>query len=103
MRRARPFVRTSVIRMHAASPFPIAQPQDADGLLRPAVDGMRRAMLAAHRAGIGRVIVTSPTVAVAGAQRLRNGKSYTGADGTRPGRRGRKPYTQAGRLAEKAR
>src|SRR5690606_38624247 len=48
--------------IHTASPFPIAQPRDADTLIRPAVDGTRRALLAARAAGIERVVMTSSTV-----------------------------------------
>lgn len=50
--------------MHVASPFPIAQPADAEDLIRPAVDGTLRALRAAQAAGVTRVILTSSTVAV---------------------------------------
>lgn len=50
--------------VHTASPFPIAQPKDADDLIRPAVDGTLRALRAAQAAGVGRVILTSSVVAV---------------------------------------
>lgn len=51
--------------VHTASPFPIAQPKNADDLIRPAVEGTRRALHAARYAGIARVILTSSSVAVA--------------------------------------
>jgi dihydroflavonol-4-reductase len=53
---------TAVI--HTASPFPIAQPKDEQVLIRPAVEGTRRVLMAAKAAGITRVILTSSTVAI---------------------------------------
>ena len=50
--------------IHTASPFPIAQPKDENQLVRPAVEGTRRVLKAAHAASIGRVVLTSSTVAV---------------------------------------
>jgi dihydroflavonol-4-reductase len=56
--------------MHVASPFPIAQPENPDDLIRPAVDGTLRALRAAQTAGVDRVILTSSTIAV-----INSGKS----------------------------
>lgn len=50
--------------VHTASPFPIAQPADANLLIRPAVEGTRRVLTAAAKAGVTRVVLTSSTVAV---------------------------------------
>ncbi|MBF9057832.1 NAD-dependent epimerase/dehydratase family protein [Rhodobacterales bacterium HKCCSP123] len=50
--------------LHTASPFPIVQPRDAQALIRPAVDGSRRAIAAARDAGVSRVILTSSIAAV---------------------------------------
>lgn len=50
--------------VHTASPFPIVQPKDAQDLIRPAVEGTRRVLLAAAKAGVARVVLTSSTVAV---------------------------------------
>ncbi len=50
--------------IHTASPFPIAQPKDEQVLIRPAVDGTRRVLLAAGVAGITRVILTSSDAAI---------------------------------------
>jgi dihydroflavonol-4-reductase len=49
---------------HVASPFPVAQPENAEDLIRPAVDGTLRALRAAQTAGVDRVILTSSTIAV---------------------------------------
>ncbi len=50
--------------VHTASPFPIAQPKNADDLIRPAVDGTLRALRAARDAGVGRVVLTSSIAAI---------------------------------------
>jgi len=50
--------------IHTASPFPLAQPRDAQALIRPAVDGALRALRAADAAGVARVILTSSTEAI---------------------------------------
>ena len=54
------------VLMHTASPFPLTQPKHEDDLIRPAVDGALRALRAAHKAGITRVVFTSSTVAISG-------------------------------------
>jgi dihydroflavonol-4-reductase len=50
--------------VHTASPFPIAQPRNADELIRPAVDGTLRALRAARDAGLTRIVLTSSMEAV---------------------------------------
>lgn len=50
--------------MHMASPFVINMPKDEMELIRPAVQGTRRALMAAARAGVKRVVLTSSIVAV---------------------------------------
>ncbi len=50
--------------VHTASPFPLAQPKNADELIRPAVDGTLRALRAAHAAGVKRVVLTSSAIAI---------------------------------------
>lgn len=52
------------VLMHTASPFPREQPEDRDELIRPAVDGTRRALDAARAAGVNRVVLTSSVAAV---------------------------------------
>ena len=51
--------------LHMASPFPSEVPRERDDLVRPAVDGTRRVMAAASKAGARRVVVTSSVAAVA--------------------------------------
>lgn len=50
--------------VHTASPFPIAQPKDPGALIRPAVEGTERVLLAAASAGVTRIVLTSSTVAI---------------------------------------
>ncbi len=50
--------------IHAASPFPMSQPDEPQMLIRPAVDGTLRALRAARAAGVGRVVMTSSSVAI---------------------------------------
>ena len=52
------------VLMHTASPFPQDEPDDPQELIRPAVDGTMRAMRAAHKAGVSRVILTSSCAAI---------------------------------------
>lgn len=52
------------VLVHTASPFPIAQPDNEDELIRPAVDGTLRALRAAHTNGVNRVILTSSAAAI---------------------------------------
>jgi len=54
--------------LHTASPFPLVQPKSEDDLIRPAVDGTRRALKAAHAAGVKRVVLTSSIVSIYGGQ-----------------------------------
>ncbi len=52
--------------LHVASPFVIAEPKDENEIIKPAVDGSLRALNAAKKAGIKKVVLTSSTVAMAG-------------------------------------
>ena len=65
--------------LHTASPFVTTMPADKTELIRPAVDGTDRAVRAALKAGAGRIVMTSSTVAItAGRGRDRPGR--LGAD-----------------------
>ncbi|MFB7721335.1 NAD-dependent epimerase/dehydratase family protein [Nocardia sp. NPDC056100] len=50
--------------LHTASPFPPAEPEHEDELVRPAVDGALRVLRAAAAAGVQRVVLTSSVAAV---------------------------------------
>ena len=44
--------------LHVASPFVVKVPKDEDELIKPAVDGTLRALKAAKKAGVKRVVLT---------------------------------------------
>lgn len=50
--------------LHVASPFPPAQPKNADELIGPARDGTLRVLKAARAAGVQRVVMTSSFAAI---------------------------------------
>ena len=52
--------------LHVASPFVVKEPKDENELIKPAVDGTLRALNAAKKAGVKRVVVTSSAVAMFG-------------------------------------
>ena len=66
--------------VHTASPFPVHEPKDPDDLIRPAVEGTVRALHAARAEGVGRVIMTSSTMAVLGAPLPPGRDHYVDAD-----------------------
>jgi len=88
--------------LHVASPFPIAQPENRDEVIRPAREGTVRVLRAAARAGAERVVVTSSTVAVMYTAQHVPGHTYTEADWTDPERRDITPYIASKTLAERA-
>lgn len=91
------------VLLHTASPFPIASPKDENDLIRPAVEGTLRALRAAHKAGVKRVVLTSSVAAVYGND-LPAGKTAFDetffTDINHPV--GRIPYTKSKTLAERA-
>jgi len=50
--------------IHVASPFVLAEPKDENELIAPAVEGTRRVVRAAQRAGVSRLVLTSSIVAM---------------------------------------
>ena len=50
--------------MHVASPFIIANPKNPEEILLPAIDGTLRALRAAKKAGVRRVVLTSSIVSM---------------------------------------
>ena len=89
------------VLVHMASPFPIAQPKDEDELIRPAVDGTRRALRAASANGVDRVILTSSAVAITGGPERPHG-SFDETDWTDVDHPGLTPYQKSKTLAERA-
>lgn len=52
--------------LHVASPFMSKEPKDENEIIKPAVDGTLRALKAAKKAGIKRVVLTSSMVSMLG-------------------------------------
>ncbi|MFT7148227.1 MAG: dihydroflavonol-4-reductase, partial [Nonlabens sp.] len=52
--------------LHVASPFIMKAPKDENELIKPAVEGTQRALNAAKRAGVKRIVITSSIVAMLG-------------------------------------
>ena len=88
--------------LHTASPFPIASPRDPDDLIRPAVEGTRRALTAAAEAGVRRVIVTSSVAAILGGGDRAHTAPFTASDWTDPDNPRTSAYERSKTLAERA-
>lgn len=88
--------------LHTASPFPMTQPDDADDVIRPAVEGTRRVLAAATRAGVKRVVITSSTVAILYGSGVGNDHVYSEADFSDETRSELTPYIRSKTMAEKA-
>ncbi|HWB69864.1 MAG TPA: NAD-dependent epimerase/dehydratase family protein, partial [Solirubrobacterales bacterium] len=86
--------------LHVASPFPSAQPKDADELIVPAREGTLRVLRAALGAGVGRVVITSSVAAIAGG--ARGPGPLTEADWTDLDFPGLSPYVRSKTIAEQA-
>jgi nucleoside-diphosphate-sugar epimerase len=86
---------------HVASPFPPAQPRDAQELIRPARGGTLRVLRAARDAGVKRVVVTSSFAAI-GYGHGRQDAPYTEQDWTDPDGPAVQPYMKSKTLAERA-
>jgi nucleoside-diphosphate-sugar epimerase len=86
---------------HVASPFPPAQPKDADELIRPAREGTLRVLRAARDAGVKRVVVTSSFAAI-GYGHGQQEAPYTEQDWTDPDGPAVQPYMKSKTLAERA-
>jgi dihydroflavonol-4-reductase len=84
--------------VHTASPFPLSQPRDPEALIRPAVDGTRRALRAAADAGVRRVVLTSSVVAVThrGPPETQDERDWADPDAP-----GATPYARSKTLAER--
>jgi dihydroflavonol-4-reductase len=54
--------------LHVASPFVVKEPKDENELIRPAVEGTLRALKAAKKSGVKRIVITSSTAAMQGGQ-----------------------------------
>ncbi|MDB5541339.1 MAG: hypothetical protein JWQ89_3066, partial [Devosia sp.] len=68
---------------HVASPFVVEMPKDKNDLIRPAVEGTRRAVTTALSSGVERVVLTSSIAAIVYGH-TDYSKTFTTADWTDP-------------------
>jgi dihydroflavonol-4-reductase len=86
--------------LHVASPFPAADPKDAEELIVPARDGALRVLKAARDAGVKRVVLTSSFAAI-GYSRDPKDHIFTEEDWTYPNLTDN-AYVKSKSIAEKA-
>jgi dihydroflavonol-4-reductase len=85
--------------MHVASPFAIANPKSEDEMIKPAVEGTLRALRAAKKAGVKRVVLTSSTISMMGSMKT---GTVTPSDWTDVNTKDVSTYAKSKTLAEKA-
>ncbi len=88
--------------IHTASPVPVIQPKDAETVIRPAVDGTRRALSAAQTAGIRRMVMTSSIAAIGSGVQSEGRGAFSESDWTDLGQPGLSPYARSKTMAETA-
>lgn len=86
--------------MHVASPLVVRMPRDRDELIRPAVEGTRRAIGAALEASMERIVLTSSAAAVAYGHPHERTAPFTAADWSRTDGDGVSAYTESKTRAE---
>jgi nucleoside-diphosphate-sugar epimerase len=87
--------------MHVASPIPPTEPERAEELIRPAVDGTLRVLHASADSGtVRRVVLTSSTAAITSGHDRRDPRVHTEDDWADPDRS--TAYQQSKTLAERA-
>lgn len=90
------------ILLHTASPVPTGIPKNEDDVIRPAVDGTLRALRAASRNNVKRVIVTSSIAAVAYRADLQQETAFDESHWSDIDHPTCLPYAKSKTLAEKA-
>jgi nucleoside-diphosphate-sugar epimerase len=85
---------------HVASPLLVDTPADRNELLRPAVEGTRRALLAALAAGVRRVVLTSSVAAATYGQPRERTAPFTDADWSATAGDDVTPYSESKTRAE---
>lgn len=88
------------VLVHVASPVPVRAPPDRDAVIGPAVEGTSRALTAAARAGVRRVLLTSSIAAISG-HPAGGSRVLTAADWTDHDRPGASAYAVSKARAER--
>lgn len=86
---------------HTASPFVLRMPKDPMELVRPAVEGTRRALEAGLKAGVERIVLTSSMAAIVYGHDKARTAPFTGRDWTELEGRSVNPYIQSKTRAER--
>lgn len=86
--------------IHTAAPYPLGEPEDEDAVIRPAVEGAKRALGAAQKAGVTRVVMTSSIVAIHASDPP--GLHFTEANWSEDGHPMMSAYAKAKTRAERA-
>ena len=86
---------------HTASPFVTDMPNDKMELIRPAVDGTRRALTAALKGKVERIVLTSSMAATSYGHDKGRTAPFTAADWTNLSGRGVNAYVESKTLAER--
>ncbi|UYN98662.1 MAG: NAD-dependent epimerase/dehydratase family protein [Devosia sp.] len=86
---------------HTASPFVLNMPDDRNELIRPAVEGTERAIGAALRAGVKRIVLTSSMAAIAYGHDKTGAPCFSAADWTRLDGRPINAYVESKTRAER--
>lgn len=86
---------------HTASPFLIQIPRDKMALIRPAVEGTERALNAANKAGVERIVLTSSMAAIAYGHDKARDTAFTAEDWTDLDGRAVNSYQESKTLAER--
>ena len=85
--------------MHVASPFVLANPKEPKDLISPAIDGTLRALRAAKKAGVKRLVLTSSILSMMGSMKT---GTFNPSDWTDVDAPDISTYTKSKTLAEKA-
>ncbi len=85
---------------HVASPFIVEEPRDPQELIRPAVEGTTRALHAALRSGVERIVLTSSGAAVMYGHPRERTEPFTSADWSRTEGADVTAYTESKTRAE---
>ncbi len=86
--------------LHTASPFVTSAPKDAGEITKPAIDGTRRALNAALRSNVKRIVLTSSMVAACHGHPKERFTPYGESDWTVTGGADVTPYILSKTLAE---
>lgn len=90
------------VLIHTASPFPLVQPKNEDDIIKPAVEGALRALRAAYKADVHRVVMTSSSVAIMNGDLPAGKAAFTEEDWSPIDHPTQNAYGRSKTLAEKA-